>query len=92
MEGRRHNYTFYFRSGPERQLPSLLNVDSMRFCLSGDSGYSRRRFMEITYEGSNFVVQYSSRAFRTLCLLSGGRLVARYMRSVTTRTRGVDRA
>ena len=52
MEGRRHDWTLYVRSGLDEQLPVLLNVEGKRYCLYGDSGYSRRWFMEVPYQGS----------------------------------------
>eukprot|EP00171_Calliarthron_tuberculosum_P009482 IDg9482t1 len=53
MEGRRHDWTLYVRSGLDEQLPSLLNIEGKRYCLYGDSGYSKRWYMEVPYQGSN---------------------------------------
>lgn len=41
-EGRHHDWTLYVRSGLERSLPEVCNVDGTRYCIYGDSDYSRR--------------------------------------------------
>ena len=53
VEGRRHDWTLYTRSLLEEKLPPLLDVEGERYCLYGDSGYSRRWFLEVPYQGSN---------------------------------------
>ena len=43
LEGRKHDWTLYTRSGIEKQLPNCLQLeDGTHFCIYGDSGYSRR--------------------------------------------------
>ena len=52
MEGRRHDCTLYVRSGLNEQLLALLNIEGKRYSMYGDSGYYRRWFMVVPYEGS----------------------------------------
>ena len=61
LEGRCHDWTLYVRSGLDEQLPTLLNVEGKKYCLYGDSGYSRRWFMEVPYQGRNLSAE--QRAF-----------------------------
>ena len=53
LEGRRHDWTLYIRSGIEEQLPSALLVDGKQYCIYGDSGYNRRIFLEVPFQGSS---------------------------------------
>ena len=53
IEGRRHDWTMYTRSGLDDHLSEILEVDSERYCIYGDSGYNRRWFMEVSYQGSH---------------------------------------
>ena len=53
MESRRHDWTLYARSGLEEQLLALLNVEGTGSCQFGDSGYTRRWFVDVPYQGSN---------------------------------------
>ena len=57
IEGRRHDWTLYTRSGLETHLPEVLDVEGERYCIFGDSGYIRRWFTEISFQGSNLSVQ-----------------------------------
>lgn len=53
IEGRRHDWTLYIRSGLEENLPEVLEIDGVRYRIYGDSGYSRRWFMEVPFQGSS---------------------------------------
>lgn len=53
IEGRRHDWTMYTRSGLDEHLPDLLGINGVQYCLFGDSGYNRRWFMEVPFQGSN---------------------------------------
>ena len=53
IEGRRHDWTMYTHSGLNEHLPEILNIDGERYCIYGDSGYNRRWFIEVPYQGSN---------------------------------------
>ena len=53
IEGRRHDWTMYTRSGLDDHLSEILEVDSERYCTYGDSGYNRRWFTEVPYQGSH---------------------------------------
>lgn len=61
MEGRRHDWTLYVRSGIEEQLSVCLMVNGVQYCIYGDSGYNRRVFMEVPFDGSNLTA--GQRAF-----------------------------
>lgn len=41
----------------DTHLPEVLQVGGKRCCIFGDSGYDRRRFMEIGLQGSNVSAQ-----------------------------------
>eukprot|EP00171_Calliarthron_tuberculosum_P012935 IDg12935t1 len=56
VEGRRHDWTVYTRSGLGMHLPTILEVNEQKYCIFGESGYNRRWFMEIPYQGSNLVL------------------------------------
>ena len=57
MEGQRHNWTLYTRSGMNTHLPEVLDVGGKGYCIFGDSRYNRRRFMEIPFQGSSLPAQ-----------------------------------
>lgn len=57
VEGRRHDWTLYVRSNLEDTLPVLLDVNDKRYCIFGDSGYSRRWFLEVPFQGSNLTAE-----------------------------------
>ena len=52
MEGRRHDWALDVDSGIETVLPGVLEVAGTRYCLYGDSGYSRRWYLEVPFQGS----------------------------------------
>ena len=52
-EVRRHDWTLYVRSGLDEQLPDILDRGGKGYCIYGDSGYSRRWYIELLYQGSN---------------------------------------
>jgi len=43
LEGRRHDWTLYMRSGLDESLGDLLLVDGKQYVIYGDSGYSNPR-------------------------------------------------
>ncbi|CDF38936.1 unnamed protein product [Chondrus crispus] len=60
IEGRRHDWTLYVRSGLDEVLPGLLDFDGLRYCFDGDSEYNRRWFMEVPFQGSILTAAQSS--------------------------------
>ena len=61
IEGRRHDWTLYVRSDLDAIIPTVLEIDGKRFCLFGDSGYNRRWYMEVPFQGSE--LSAAQRAF-----------------------------
>ena len=57
VEGRRHDWTFYVRSCIDEELGNLMQMGGRQYCLYGDSGYSRRWFLEVPYQGSALSTQ-----------------------------------
>ena len=53
IEGRRHDWTLYCRSGLDDTLPDLLLIGEKQYALYGDSGYSERPYLEIPFQGSS---------------------------------------
>lgn len=54
VEGRRHDWVPYLRSGLEETLHSLLTgTDGIRDSIYSDSGYSRRSFLHVPFQGSH---------------------------------------
>ena len=53
IEGRRHVWTLYCRSGVNQSLPGVAFVGGKQYCIYGDSGYNQRPFPEVPYQGSN---------------------------------------
>ena len=53
LEGRRPDWTMYTRSSLDDHLSEVLDVDGERYCIYGNSGYNRRWFVEVPYQGSN---------------------------------------
>ena len=47
----------YTRRGLDTHLPEVLHIGAKGYCIFGDSGYNRRWFMEILFQGSNLSVQ-----------------------------------
>jgi hypothetical protein len=47
LEGRRHDWTLYMRSGLDEELEGGLCIADTQYCIHGDSGYNRRAWMEI---------------------------------------------
>lgn len=52
IEGRRHDWTMYVRSGLEQIRPEVSDVGGKRYCLYGDSGYNWRWFLDVPFEGT----------------------------------------
>ena len=52
IEGRRHDWTLYCRSGLEEGLPELLVVGGTQYAFYGDSGFNERIFLEISFQAS----------------------------------------
>ena len=55
MEGRRHDWTMYVKSDLDSQLADCLNTNGRQFCLYGDSGYNRRIYLDVPFQGSNLI-------------------------------------
>ena len=53
LEGRRHDWTLYVRSGMNEQLCAVVAIDGKQYCIQGDSGYNRRIFMEVPCQSFN---------------------------------------
>lgn len=53
IEGRRHDWTLYMNINLDEELPHLLEIDGVCYCLYGDSGYARRWYLEVPYQGAN---------------------------------------
>ena len=51
IEGRRHDWTLYVKSELTAILSSVIDIDWKRFCLYGESGYNRRWYMEVPFQG-----------------------------------------
>ena len=45
IEGRRHDWTIYTRSGLNEHQPEIFNIYCERYCIYGDSGYNKRWFI-----------------------------------------------
>ena len=55
LDGRKHDWTLCTRSGLEEQLPNCMQLEEgMRFCIYGDSGYSRRWYLDTRFQGASF--------------------------------------
>jgi hypothetical protein len=52
LEGRRHDWTLYMRSGLDEELEGGLCIAYTQYCIYGDSGYNRRAWMEISFAGT----------------------------------------
>jgi hypothetical protein len=52
MEGRRHDWTLYIRSGIDAQLRDCLLADGRQYYIYGDSGYCRRSYLQVPFAGS----------------------------------------
>lgn len=63
MEGRRHDWNLYIESGLEANLPRVLEIEGERYRIYSDSGYSRRWFMEVPFQGANLTD--AQKAFNT---------------------------
>jgi len=44
-EGRRHDWTLYFRSGLDAQLDEVMHVGEVQYCIFGDSGCNVREYL-----------------------------------------------
>lgn len=75
IEGRRHDWTLYIRTDLERTLPKLLDIDGVRYCIYGDSGYSRRWYLEVPFQGATLTA--AQRAFNSA--MSEGRITVEWM-------------
>lgn len=47
----------YTRSGLDELLPQIIDINSVRYCLFGDSRYNRRWFMDVPFKGINLSPQ-----------------------------------
>lgn len=52
IERRRNDWNLYKESGLQEDLEDALLVGRRQLCIHGDRGYSRREFMEITFQRS----------------------------------------
>lgn len=52
VEGRRHDWTLYMRSGLDEQMEDVLYIDGIQYCIYGDSGYNSRPYLEVPFQGS----------------------------------------
>ena len=52
LEGRRHDWTLHIRKELDELLPSVLEVDGVRYCIYGGSVYNARWFMEVPFQGA----------------------------------------
>ena len=75
IEVRCHDWTLDVRSGQDEQPTALLSISGKRYCRYGHLGYSRMRFMEITYQGSKLSVE--KRAFSKA--MSSSRITLEYI-------------
>lgn len=53
MEGRRHDWTLYIRSGLDERLAENLLASGKQYVLYGESGYNGRVFLLIQAQGSH---------------------------------------
>ena len=63
LEGRRHYWTLYVRSGLDEMLPDVLEANGIRYCIYGDSGYNSRWFMEVPFQEARLTA--AQKAFNT---------------------------
>lgn len=52
LEGRRDDWTLYMGSQVDTQLERVLLVDYHKYCINGDSGYNRRPYLYIPFQGA----------------------------------------
>lgn len=74
MEGRRHDWTLYSRSGIDGCLEQTMCVDGFQYCLYGDSGYNNREYLCIPFQGH---VNEDQRKFNQV--MSGARVTVEWM-------------
>lgn len=60
VEGRRHDWALYVRSGSEKQQENVCSVDGTQCYVHSDSGYNRRRTDDVPFQGAN--LEASARA------------------------------
>ena len=61
LEGRKHDWTLYARSGLEEKLPNCMQLEEgTRFCIYGDSGYIRRWYLDTPFQGASLSPDQSS--------------------------------
>jgi hypothetical protein len=53
LEGRRHDWTMFRLSGLDEQLENLLFIEGTQYFAYGDSGYTRRPWLQVPYQGSS---------------------------------------
>lgn len=53
IDGRRHDWTLYCRSGIEESVSQMTPVYGKQYYIYGDFGYKERSFFEFSYKGSN---------------------------------------
>lgn len=63
VEGRHHHWTLRIRMGLERTFLYVLQIYGTRFSIYGDSGYSRRWFLEVPFQGATLTAEQG--AFNT---------------------------
>ena len=61
LEERKHDWNLYTRSGLEEKFPNCMQLeDGTRFCIYGDSGYSRRWYLYTPFQGASLSPDQSS--------------------------------
>lgn len=51
LEERKHHWTMYERSGIDKQLETILELDSTQYCIYGYCRYNEREFLQVLFTG-----------------------------------------
>lgn len=65
IEGRRHDWALYVRSGIETQLDNVCSVDGIQYYVHADSGYNRRTTIDVPFQGANISSSAKAANIRT---------------------------
>lgn len=57
MEGRRHDWALYVSSGIEQQLEDVCTVNGVQHYVHADSGYNRRRTVDVPFQGADLTAE-----------------------------------
>ena len=52
IEGRRHDWTLYIRSGVDELLSQILNYNGVQYCIYGDPAYNERLYLRVPFAGT----------------------------------------